>query len=100
MPGVHAGSTHDIVACTAGQLKGNIRGSVQAHNLQQRPRCLTSQLSALCCCPSVYLSGDDYGPAPDLDHANPDLRAALKDWLLWLQQDIGFEGWRLDFVKG
>ncbi len=45
-------------------------------------------------------TGDDYGPAPDLDHLNPDLRAALKDWLLWLQQDIGFEGWRLDYVKG
>eukprot|EP00878_Enallax_costatus_P000599 GHUV01000700.1.p1 GENE.GHUV01000700.1~~GHUV01000700.1.p1 ORF type:complete len:487 (+),score=102.77 GHUV01000700.1:167-1627(+) len=45
-------------------------------------------------------TGDDYGPAPDLDHANPDLRQALKDWLAWLQQDIGFEGWRLDFVRG
>jgi alpha-amylase len=44
--------------------------------------------------------GDDYGPAPDLDHLNPDLRAALKDWLKWLQDDIGFGGWRLDFVKG
>lgn len=45
-------------------------------------------------------AGDDYGPAPDLDHLNPDLRAALKDWLKWLQDDIGFGGWRLDFVKG
>lgn len=45
-------------------------------------------------------TGDDYGPAPDLDHLNPDLRAALKDWLKWLQDDIGFGGWRLDFVKG
>lgn len=44
--------------------------------------------------------GEDYGPAPDLDHLNPDLRAALKDWLKWLQDDIGFGGWRLDFVKG
>jgi hypothetical protein len=25
---------------------------------------------------------------------------ALKDWLRWLQHDIGFAGWRLDFVKG
>nr|QKY15147.1 alpha-amylase (AMY) [Polytomella parva] len=45
-------------------------------------------------------TGDDYGPAPDLDHANPELRAALKDWLKWLHEDIGFEGWRLDFVRG
>jgi hypothetical protein len=35
-----------------------------------------------------------------LDHLNPDLRAALKDWLGWLQRGIGFGGWRLDFVKG
>ncbi|WIA40821.1 hypothetical protein OEZ86_004498 [Tetradesmus obliquus] len=45
-------------------------------------------------------TGDDYGPAPDLDHANPELREALKHWLQHLQQDIGFRGWRLDFVRG
>lgn len=45
-------------------------------------------------------AGDDYGAAPDLDHLNPDLRAALKDWLNWLKNDIGFEGWRLDFARG
>ncbi|GBF91845.1 glycoside hydrolase [Raphidocelis subcapitata] len=45
-------------------------------------------------------TGADYAAAPDLDHANPELRAALRDWLHWLQHDIGFEGWRLDFVKG
>ncbi|KXZ43538.1 hypothetical protein GPECTOR_87g400 [Gonium pectorale] len=45
-------------------------------------------------------TGDDYGPAPDLDHANPELRAALKEWLAWLQRDVGFAGWRLDFARG
>ncbi|KAG2489176.1 hypothetical protein HYH03_012402 [Edaphochlamys debaryana] len=45
-------------------------------------------------------TGDDYGAAPDLDHANPELRAALRDWLGWLQRDIGFAGWRLDFARG
>lgn len=40
---------------------------------------------------NLRVVGDDYGPAPDLDHANPDLRSALKDWLAWLQQDIGYE---------
>jgi len=45
-------------------------------------------------------TGDDYGPAPDLDHANPELRAALADWMGWLQTEIGFSGWRLDFVRG
>ena len=32
-------------------------------------------------------TGDDYGAAPDLDHLNPDLRAALKDWLTWLMSE-------------
>jgi alpha-amylase len=45
-------------------------------------------------------AGEDYGPAPDLDHANPELRKALTDWLAWLQRDMWFRGWRLDFVKG
>jgi len=45
-------------------------------------------------------TGDDYGAAPDLDHLNPDLRAALKDWLNWLKDDLGFVGWRLDFARG
>ncbi|KAF8062795.1 AMY1.2 [Scenedesmus sp. PABB004] len=45
-------------------------------------------------------TGADYGPAPDLDHANPELREALTDWLNFLRTDVGFAGWRLDFVKG
>ena len=36
----------------------------------------------------------------DLDHTNEELRAALTDWLLWLRHEIGFMGWRFDFVKG
>jgi alpha-amylase len=35
-----------------------------------------------------------------LDHHNPELRQALKDWLNWLHKDMGYGGWRLDFVKG
>lgn len=45
-------------------------------------------------------TGASYQPAPDLDHTNDELRAALKDWLLWLRHEIGFMGWRFDFVKG
>jgi len=45
-------------------------------------------------------TGENYDAAPDLDHANPELRAALVDWLNWLKDDIGFEGWRFDFAKG
>ncbi|KAL0051267.1 hypothetical protein WJX82_004481 [Trebouxia sp. C0006] len=45
-------------------------------------------------------TGDDYGPAPDLDHTNDTLRSSIVDWMKWLQHEIGFEGWRFDFVKG
>ena len=45
-------------------------------------------------------TGDDYGAAPDLDHLNPDLRAALVAWMSWLQRDVGFDGWRFDFARG
>jgi alpha-amylase len=36
----------------------------------------------------------------DLDHLNEGLRSALKDWLIYLKDVVGFEGWRFDFVKG
>lgn len=40
------------------------------------------------------------GACADLDHTNEDLRSHIKEWLNWLKDDIGFEGWRFDFVKG
>ena len=40
------------------------------------------------------------GVCADLDHTNEDLRSHIKEWLNWLKDDIGFEGWRFDFVKG
>lgn len=42
-----------------------------------------------CCCDGA-----------DLDHTNEMLRLSLVDWMNWLKNDIGFEGWRFDFVKG
>ncbi|WPT13856.1 Alpha-amylase isozyme 3A [Picochlorum sp. SENEW3] len=45
-------------------------------------------------------TGDDYGPSPDLDHSNPKVQEGIIDWLRWLRSHVGFEGWRLDFVKG
>ena len=45
-------------------------------------------------------SGDNYDAAPDLDHANDELRATLKRWLRWLRWDVGFGGFRFDFVRG
>ena len=44
-------------------------------------------------------SGAGFEPAPDLDHANEEVRESLKDWLRWLHTDIGYSGWRLDYVK-
>jgi|TARA_B110000305_G_scaffold87104_1_gene98090 alpha-amylase len=45
-------------------------------------------------------SGENYGPAPDLDHTNPELRITLKRWMRWLVDDVGFGGFRFDFVRG
>lgn len=45
-------------------------------------------------------SGADYGPSPDIDHSNEEVRAGLADWLRWLREYVGFEGWRFDFSKG
>lgn len=45
-------------------------------------------------------TGEGYGPSPDIDHANSTVREGLLDWLKWLRSELGFEGWRFDYVKG
>ena len=45
-------------------------------------------------------TGEDYGPAPNIDHRNESIRNDIKEWLNWLRDEIGFRGWRFDFVKG
>ncbi|XP_027187610.1 uncharacterized protein [Cicer arietinum] len=45
-------------------------------------------------------SGDIFHAAPNIDHSQDFVRKDIKEWLNWLRNDIGFDGWRLDFVKG
>ena len=45
-------------------------------------------------------TGEDYLPAPNIDHTQEFVRTDLKQWLTWLREDVGYRGWRFDFVKG
>nr|GLL39160.1 uncharacterized protein LOC109189197 [Ipomoea trifida] len=45
-------------------------------------------------------SGDVFHAAPNIDHSQDFVRKDIKEWLNWLRNDIGFDGWRLDFVRG
>lgn len=45
-------------------------------------------------------SGDSFGAAPNIDHSQDFVKRDLSEWLVWLRTQIGFDGWRLDFVKG
>jgi len=43
--------------------------------------------------------GDIFHAAPNIDHSQDFVRKDIKGWLNWLRNDIGFDGWRLDFVR-
>ncbi|KAJ7953759.1 Alpha-amylase [Quillaja saponaria] len=45
-------------------------------------------------------SGDNFHAAPNIDHSQDFVRKDLKEWLCWLRKEIGYDGWRLDFVRG
>ena len=52
--------------------------------------------------PSMYESWDEmtFGEMPDLSHRNPTVYAELLKLMRWLIEEIGFDGFRYDFVKG
>ncbi|KAL9665470.1 hypothetical protein QQ045_020890 [Rhodiola kirilowii] len=45
-------------------------------------------------------SGDCFHAAPNIDHSQDFVRKDIKEWLCWLRKEIGYDGWRLDFVRG
>lgn len=47
-----------------------------------------------------YDTGDSYNAGRDLDHTNASVRNEITNWLKWLKNDVGFDGWRYDYVKG
>ena len=46
----------------------------------------------------------DTGPgvafARDIDHTQPFVQKDIKDWMNWLKSELGYDGWRYDFVRG
>lgn len=55
-----------------------------------------------CFHPSLYESWDEmtFGDMPDLSHRNPYVYAELLVLTRWMVEDLGFDGFRYDFVKG
>ena len=55
-----------------------------------------------CFHPSSFESFDemDFAGMPDLCHRNPVVYSALVECARWLVEDVGFDGFRFDFVKG
>ncbi|MCO5584846.1 hypothetical protein L7F22_038778 [Adiantum nelumboides] len=45
-------------------------------------------------------NGDFFHAAPNIDHSQDFVQRDIKEWLRWLRIDIGYDGWRLDFVRG
>jgi len=48
----------------------------------------------------AYDTGENYSAARDIDHTNQTVRNDLIAWLNWLKSNIGFDGWRYDYVRG
>lgn len=44
--------------------------------------------------------GDDFGGCRDLDHKSTNVQKVVKAYLKFLKEDLGYEGFRYDMVKG
>ncbi|HTP00853.1 MAG TPA: alpha-amylase family glycosyl hydrolase [Anaerolineales bacterium] len=55
-----------------------------------------------CFHPNLYESWDEmtFGDMPDLSHRNPYVYAELLKMTRWMIEEVGFDGFRYDFVKG
>ena len=45
-------------------------------------------------------TGEGYGAARDIDHTQSYVQDSIKDWMKWLKNGIGYDGWRYDYSKG
>eukprot|EP00798_Chlamydomonas_sp_ICE-L_P008898 gene8898-3784_t len=43
---------------------------------------------------------DEYAAAPNIDHSQDNIRKDIAEWMKYLRNSVGFNGWRLDFVRG
>lgn len=48
----------------------------------------------------AHKTGDDYSAAPNIDHTQERIRNDIIEWMRFLRNSIGFDGWRFDFVRG
>ncbi|MBI5622663.1 MAG: alpha-amylase [Elusimicrobia bacterium] len=45
-------------------------------------------------------TGKGYHAARDIDHSKAYVQESVKAWLSWLRSEIGYDGWRFDYVRG
>jgi len=45
-------------------------------------------------------TGAGFNAGRDIDHTKAYVRKSIIDWMNWLRHDIGYDGWRFDYVKG
>ncbi|MEF3279909.1 MAG: alpha-amylase [Elusimicrobiota bacterium] len=51
-------------------------------------------------CEGNYDTGKGYDAARDIDHTQKYVRDSIKQWMLWLKNSIGYDGWRYDYARG